>query len=534
MKQVFIIGAGGAALIAIGVIAALALTGGAAFQLWQLEWKGQGETGLRFVEVPLPFTHEADLDASLPFMASAAIDVDGDGVDEIFLGGGKGQADAIFRLESVAGGFGRLDFAFPKEAADATHGAASIDVDDDGRTDLFVVRPSGVWLYMNKGAAFSGENLNLALADNTTPLSIALGDVNKDGKVDFYVSGYLKDELVEGQTIFTRDYGGYSHLFLNNGDNSWRDVSEDAGVWRQHNTFTAMFVDFDNDLDSDLVIAQDTGVVEMYENPGEFPFRRIDNPSVNSYPMGIAAGDYNNDGRMDFYFSNAGHTMPKKMLRGDLPKNAPLNVSYMLYRNEGGNRFKDVSKRTRTARIGFGWGVVFADMNLDGREDLLAAQNYVRFPVKEFFHKYAGKIMLQYPNGTFKPVEKTAGAVNRNYAIAPIVSDFNNDGKPDLVWANLSGPAKAFLSAGEAGAWIKLRLPDNAASLGAIVKVTTPDGVIRTKQATTSQGLGSDQTAELIFGLGEQEIANIEISFQDGGVWSRQDVAAGERITVRR
>ncbi len=531
-RRIFIIGLGCVSLVALGVIVALGLTGGAAFRLWQMEWKTQGETDLRFAEVSLPFTHNADLENSLPFMAAAAIDVDGDGVDEVFLGGGKGQADGFFRYGG--GGFHSLGdgYSLAKGPSDASHGAVSFDIDSDGRVDLLVARESGVWLHMNEGDGFSSRNLNLPLAENTTPLSIALGDVNKDGAVDLYISGYLKNELVEGQTIFTRPYGGYSHLFLNNGDNTWRDVSEEAGVWRQHNTFTAMFVDIDNDLDSDLVVAQDTGVVEIYENTGAFPMRRVANPSVNSYPMGIGAGDYDNDGYIDFYFSNVGHTLPKTLLRGDLGEDAPFNASYMLFHNQAGSGFADVARKTRTARLGFGWGVVFADMNLDGREDLLAAQNYARFPGKEFLHKYACKIMLQYPDGMFKPVEKRAGAVNRNYAIAPVVSDFNNDGKPDLVWANIAGPAKAFMSGVDTGNWIKVLLPETAASLGAIVTVTTPDGAARTKQFATSEGLGSDQSAEMIFGLGEATEAVVEARFQNGVVKTLATASAGERIAM--
>jgi enediyne biosynthesis protein E4 len=519
-KRIVIIGIGCVSLIAIGVIAAIILTGGAAFRLWQLEWKKQGHTDLRFTEVELPFRHDADLDNSLPFMAAAAIDIDADGKEELFLGGGKGQDDALFRFKN--GAFQPISAAAPqflKNENDATHGAASIDVNGDGLTDLFTARESGIWLHINIGGGFDSRRLNLPLADNTTPLSIALGDVNKDGWVDFYVSGYLKNNLVEGQTIFTRPYGGYSYLFMNNGDNTWRDATKEAGLWRQHNTFTAVFADIDNDADSDLVIAQDTGVVEIYENTGVFPFQRVDNPSVSSYPMGVAAGDFDNDGLIDFYFSNVGHTLPETMLRGDLPDGAAFNPSYMLFRNLGDRQFSDVAKQTRTARIGFGWGVVFADMNLDGREDLLAAQNYARFPGKEFLHKYACKVMLQYPDGTFKPVEKRTGAVNRNYAIAPVVADFNDDGNPDLVWANIGGPAKAFINTQPERAWIKIRLPDNAASLNAIVTIRTDSETVQSKQLVASQGLGSDQTAALIFGLGKATAASrVDVHFQDGKV----------------
>ncbi len=532
-RKIFIIGIGCVSLIVIGVIIALALTGGAAFRLWQLEWKKQGETDMRFVEVALPFTHNADLDNSLPFMASAAIDVDGDGVEELFLGGGKDQSDAFFGYKRGKGFVSLgVDYRLAKSAADATHGAASIDVDKDGNIDLFVTRESGVWLHRNVGDGFTSENLNLPLANNTTPLSIALGDVNKDGFVDFYISGYIKNDLVEGQAVFTRPYGGYSHLFLNNGDDTWRDVSKEAGVWRQHNTFTAMFVDIDNDHDSDLVVAQDTGVVETYENTGAFPFRRIDNPSVNSYPMGIGAGDYDNDGFIDFYFSNVGHTLPEKLLRGDLGNDDLFNPSYMLFRNRSGEGFEDVARQTRTARIGFGWGVAVADINLDGRQDLLAAQNYARFPGRNFLHKYACKIMLQYSDGEFMPVEKRVGAVNRSYAVAPIVADFNDDGRPDLIWANIDGPAKAFMSGVKTGNWIKIRLPDAPSSLGAIVTTTTPDGLTRTQQFLSGEGLGSDQSAEIIVGLGNEKEASIEVQFQNGVVKRADNVSAGERLSI--
>lgn len=520
------------ALAAFAAVFVVLAFGVGALQLWQAEWKPQGETDLRFTEVDLPFENALDPEISLPFMAAAAIDIDGDGREELFLGGGRGQADGLFRFEGDA--FVPMDdvYAIEKSENDATHGAASIDVDGDGRIDLFTARESGVWLHMNRGHGFDSRNLDLPIDDNTTPLSIALGDVNKDGRVDFYVSGYIRNDLVEGQSIFTRPYGGYSYLFVNDGDNAWRDATKEAGLWRQHNTFTAVFVDLDNDLDSDLVIAQDTGVVEMYENTGAFPMRPIENPSVYSYPMGIAAGDYDNDGLIDLYFSNVGHTLPANVLRGDLTDDAPFHPDFMMFHNDGGLKFSDRSKGTRTARLGFGWGAAFADLDLDGREDLLIAQNYAKFPANGLIHRYACKIMLQYADGAFRPVEKRSGAANRHFALAPIVADFSGDGAPDFIWANLSGPSRAFISNGAAGDALTVKLTDGAGSLGAIVEATTPDGRVLTKQAVASQGLGSDQTSDLIFGLGDASGADVRVRFQDGAVLDFPDVNAGETITV--
>lgn len=526
------IGIGCVSLVVIVSLIALAGSGFLGLRLWQKEWTPQGETDLRFDSAQVDFHHQADLDNSLPFMAAAAIDVDGDGRDEVFVGGGKNQPDAMLKFENGAFVDKAADYDLSKEENDATMGAASLDLDRDGIPELIVARESGVWLHRFGGNAGS-EKLPFTFADNTTPLSISFGDVNKDGWADIYVSGYIKIDHVEGETIFTGDYGGYSYLFLNNGDNSWTDVSEEAGVFRQHNTFSAVFADLDNDLDSDLVIAQDTGRVEIYENTGSFPFRLIENPSVYSYPMGVAVGDYDNDGLVDLYFSNVGHTLPPALMRGDLPKDAEFNPEYMLFHNDGDLKFSDVARDTNTAKFGFGWGVVFADMNLDGYEDLMAAQNYARFPVNDLLEHYPGKLLQFAPDeNKFHPVEVAAGVENKHFGIAPVISDFNGDGWPDLFWANLDEPALAYISKGGDENWLKVILPNNAGSLNAIAVVELESGSKLTKQLMTSQGLGSDQSRELIFGLGDGNAGQLSVQFQDGEIVTFDAPASKSTINV--
>jgi len=502
-----------AILIAI-VIAILSAYGGLRF--WQAEKQPQGETDLSFSAAELPFVHEADLEGSLPFLGSAAIDINGDGRDELFLGGGDEQADQMFEFKN--GGFKALPFTFEKEASDATHGAAHIDIDNDGDTDLFTARESGVWYHENNGGTFGSEKLALNIADNSVPLSISFGDIDRDGDADMYVSGYIKIELVEGETIFSEGYGGYSHLYLNEGNGVWRDISKSAGVWRQHNTFNAVFTDLDNDGDSDLVIAQDTGVVEIYSNNDDLTFTPVANPSVYSYPMGVAIGDFDNDSLMDMYFSNVGYTLPPAILKGDLGEDDEFNPAYMLFRNDGGLKFSDVAADMNAARYGFGWGTVFNDMNLDGKSDIIAAQNYARFPANDLLAKYPGKILQNYGD-VFHPVEKVSGAANTLFGISPIISDFNMDGWPDLVWANLDGASLAYMNKGADRKWIKVRLPNNASSLNARVEVVNSNGESQYNQLMTSQGLGSDQGRDMIFGLGNSDGAkSVTVTFQNGKV----------------
>lgn len=517
-------------VIVLGGLLFLILSAFGALRFWQAEKQPQGDTALRFSSAELPFTHEADLKNSLPFLGSAALDIDGDGVDELFLGGGDAQADQILAFRD--GAFVPTNISLQKDAVDATHGAASLDMDNDGDTDLLVARESGVWYHENQGGQFGSVNLELPLADNTVPLSIGLADINQDGLADMYVAGYIKIDQVEGETIFGDNYGGYSYLFLNEGDGKWRDISKSAGVWRQHNTFIGLFADLDNDKDSDLIIAQDTGKVEMYRNNGDLTFSPIENPSDFSYPMGVAAGDYDNDGLIDLYFSNVGYTLPPALLRGNLEEGDVFNPAYMLFHNDGGLTFTDTAEPMNAARYGFGWGTVSADMNLDGREDLLAAQNYARFPANQILQTYPGKILQNY--GTeFKPVEAVSGAENSNFGISPIVSDFNQDGWPDLVWANLDGESLAYVNKAQHGNWVKVRLPNTARSINARVIVTDNQGERQTKQLITSQGLGSDQGRDLIFGFGDDGSASsLRVEFQDGTVKMIETPELGSVLTI--
>ena len=97
------------------------------------------------------------------------------------------------------------------------------------------------------------------------------------------------------------------------------------------------------------------------------------------------------------------------------------------------------------------------------------------------------------------------------------MSDFNGDGWPDLVWANLDGESLAYINKGGDRNWIKVRLPNTARSLGARVTVVASNGLTQTKQLLTSQGLGSDQGRDLIFGLGDAEsVTSVTVAFQNG------------------
>ncbi|MEM8487208.1 MAG: VCBS repeat-containing protein [Bacteroidota bacterium] len=469
---------------------------------------GQGETTLRFSEIPAAFTHTSDFEAALPFMALAAIDVDNDGVDEIFAGGGTGQQDALLAYDGHALVPSANGTGLSKAIDDPTYGAASIDATGDGLADLFVARASGLYLYTNTGNGFSSEQVEFPLDPQSMPLSIALGDLNKDGAVDVYLSNYIRPEFVEGETIFNDlEYGGINNLLLNNGDNTFTDITESSGLYHQHNSFVSVLVDLNDDGHSDLVIAHDTGVPSIYKNNGDLTFTEIDLPVTFSYPMGIAVSDHNNDGRLDLYFSNVGNTLPTAMLRGDLTEDQPLNTDYILLENQGDFVFEDVATAHNAAVYGFGWGLVSYDFNHDTLADYLVSQNYIRFPgvrIPGLFELYAGRLLQQYPDGQYRPVEEVAGIANQRFGVTMAVSDFNKDGWPDVVLGNLDSELRAFVNDGGSNHWLKVILPDTPAAIGTRLVLETADGAQYVDQYYTSEGLGSDQTNAVFFGVGDQ------------------------------
>ena len=522
-------------IISVSIVAILAIAVAVIVRIVQGPGIEQGETDLRFREIAFPHSHSGNLDKSLPFMGMSAIDVDGDAVDEIFVGGGHDQADGIFRYTEA--GFVPYPGGdrFHKDSTDATFGAASIDTNGDGLDDLFVARESGVYYHVNEGDdGFATQLIEFELEDNTTPLSVALGDVNRDGWVDLYISGYIKLDHAVGETNFDEIYGGFSHLLLNQGDNTWVDVTREAGLYRQHNTFLAMFIDLDNDQWTDLVVAQDTGVLEIWRNRGDLTFERAATPTDYSYPMGIGAGDIDNDGLVDLYISNVGHTLPAALLRGNLAEDLPFNMDYMLLRNRGDFTFEDISTASNAGAYGFGWGVVIADFNNDSRMDLYFAQNYARFPGVDFLQLYPGRLLQQYPGGHFQAVEGVAGIANQNFGITQVVSDFNQDGWPDMVLGNLTGPVRAFLNSGGDRHSLTVRLPGDATWLNARVTVTTAEKHKLTRQLFASEGLCSDQTRALFFGLNESsKPVQVEVQPIGGEVLSYPDVPVDSVLQVK-
>jgi len=470
-------------------------------------------------EIEINFTHNYVKSTSIQATCGAAIDLDG-GAEELFLCGGQGQGDVIFRYENGTFKDITTEVGYVKEDDEASMSATSLDVDRDGDNDLIVTRTSSIWLYTNDGGKLTGQKLDAPIADDTTPLSIAVADINRDGAFDMYVSGYIKKTLLEGFNIFNKEgYGGTSALLINNGDNTFSDKTKEYGLYYKHNTFQAVFYDVDNDGYEDLIVAHDTGQVRTWKNLGNGKFENKPNPNsdVYSYPMGIGVADYDNDGLVDFFFSNTGTTAPPFLARGDLRDDQVYHPEWMLFHNDGGFNFTDTAEQTKLAGYEFSWGSIFEDFNLDGRADLAVSENYVDLPTHKFeFLRLPGRFLVQNQKGEFAAVGAQAGVVNKRFSISTLSADFNQDGAPDLVHVNLAGKSKAFISNNSTKYFVKVQLPNTVDSVSAMVKAELSDGRTIYEPFVKGEGLCSDSSPMITIGTGGAKVKSVEIKYLSG------------------
>lgn len=488
----------------------------------------------QFTQARLPAKHHYDAKKALPFVGSGLIDIDGSGNELLFIGGGHGQQDGLYafhnnKFVNVIKGKG-----LERAADDVTYGVLVVDATGDGLDDLFVARQSGVYLYTNRGGKFEAKKLDIPLTDRSTPLSLAAADLNQDGHVDLFISAFIKVDLFEPAPVFNREnYGAKSLLLLNNGDNTFRDVTDEAGLDFTHNTFQALFVDLDGDHLQDLVVAYNTGQARIYRNKGNVKFELVDHPHMKEYyfPMGIAAGDYDHDGHVDLFFSNMGKSIPPSLARGDLRDDQVLNPDWILLKNLGGFKFKSAAEATKTRLYEFSWGALFQDFNLDGLLDLVVAENYVKY----IFHrlvKLPGRFLLQREDHTFEPLEGAAKVLNYKYGITPLTADFNRDGAPDLVWVNVKGNSRAFINEAPRHGYLKLTFPRHPRFIGSMVQVISDLGD-KYYFHLPAQGLLSSQSHSLIVGLGgAKEIRKVIITDAHGKTVSYPDVRINSTLKV--
>lgn len=468
-----------------------------------------------FKRIKTPFSHTWNKDLVFPFTGGAAIDIDNDGTMEIFVSGGHDQEDVLLAYrgdEMVA-----IDNAAGLSQLTASYGATAIDYNNDGQTDLIVARDDGVWMHTNKSGRFTSEKVSYAKTETETPLTVAVSDIDKDGDIDLYLSNFISYPKWVSATFNDPDHISYNRLLRNDGDMSFTDISESSGTAGSQNTFLSVFTDLDGDGYQDLVLSNNTGRLEILHNEGDNRFSKNAYDSGLGFWMGIGIGDYDNDGDQDIAVSNVSNSIPNRFLRGDLNKGQPLIQEWVMLRNDGDRVFTDITQQAGLTRQGFGWGIVFEDLNLDGKLDLLAGQSYIKWPPHKL-SPLSGRAMLQVdtPDGQTFLNAPGLNLPNPNFGQSAIIADLNGDAKQDVVWINMDGPVIASLNEHTRDV-VTLAVPENAKWLGARVTAISGAGKSYTREVNNAVGMQSDQTPHLSFAIPENgSIDSLEVSFADG------------------
>jgi ASPIC and UnbV/FG-GAP-like repeat len=339
-----------------------------------------------------------------------AVDYDNDGFYDLFIPDGvssrllRNRGDGTFEDVTEKAGL---------EGLDGVSVAVFADYDNDGYKDLFVsrtFRPNQLF-HNNGDGTFTDVTARSGLGEDCCTTVASWGDYDNDGYLDLYVGRYLDPRRDIPTTFYARN-GEPNRLYHNNGDGTFTDVTERAGVGDTGLCLGSAWGDYDGDGRLDLFVVNDFGRSTLYRNRGDGTFADVTAAAgALAYGAGMSAsfGDYDNDGRLDLYTADirsehgwyaapptVGRYMANSWKQGVWRTDMPLywqifrqsGLDFVdvfremaagnhLLRNRGDGTFEDVAVKAGANPIGWFWGSVFADFDNDGWLDIYSADGWV-------------------------------------------------------------------------------------------------------------------------------------------------------------
>jgi len=408
-------------------------------------------------------------------------------------------------------------------------GVEAGDYDHDGWVDLYVTSYGKNILYHNNhDGTFTDVTDKAGVAAPGWSTCAVWFDYNNDDKLDLFVSSFV---LYNKQTSCGNNRRGQkyyciprifrpqpSHLFRNNGDGTFADVSKETGIADSPGkSFGAVATDVDNNGFMDLFVANDTMPNFLFLNKGNGTFQEVGLAAGVAYGaegsprsgMGVDSADYNGDGWQDLFVANIDQEL------------------FSLYANQHDLTFLDEPGEIGLAtRQLSGWGLKFFDYDNDGDPDLFLANGHPDDMVEALVSGVKFKeplLMFENIGVKFKNVSTQSGAIFSKQlpARGMAVGDFDNDGDLDVLIGN-NGDAPILLrnDGGNRNNWVGLQLlatKSNAAAVGAMI--TWQVGGVKRSRLKTGGGsfLASNDPREVL-GAGQGKIDSIEIRWPSGKV----------------
>ena len=483
-------------------------------------------------------------------------DFNRDGWQDLFVVTGGEAPDRLY-LNRGDGTFREAAERAGVAAVHRGHGSVVGDVDKDGWLDIYVTSfgptdgPAMAGhhlLWLNLGSRRGGvladgtpmfRNIALpALVATTSPeqpsgMGSAFGDYDRDGDLDLAVVAWLRD-------------AGGSVLFSNEGIDEWTVLPRFLNATRrarlfdtEMHGFTPHIVDVDGDRWPEVLVAADFGSSRLYHNNADGTFTDVTTTArvgLDTNGMGGVLADVDNDDLLDWYVTSIWTTSPFE--------NPPNNGNY-LYRNLGGVAF-DPGPETRgpLARGGWGWGVVAADLDHDGMQDLVTTNGSEdrNTDERQEWLEDATRVFHNRGADGFRDVAPEAGLDHRGQGRGLVRFDYDNDGDQDLLIVNSGGvPTLVANTGGTASGnwlWVELRpvldLPVPPDGVGAVVRAAT-GGATLTRHIETGGGYLGSSELSAHFGLGAVAVVDeLRVEWPDGCDTALLAVAANRRLRLER
>jgi tetratricopeptide (TPR) repeat protein/peroxiredoxin len=495
-------------------------------------------------------------------------DIDDDGFDDLYVCQPAGLPNRLYRNRGD-GTFEDITEASGVGVLENTACAIFADFDNDGRQDLIVVRANGPLLFLNQGGGkfrLKPDAFHFANAPQGTFTGAAAADYNRDGWLDIYFGLYAYYQGTDQYRYPTPYYGAENgppnFLMRNNGDGTFRDVTEESGLDKNNTrySFCCGWGDYNRDGWPDLYVVNDFGRKNLYRNNGDGTFTDVAAEAGVEDPgagMSVCWFDSDDDGAEDLYIADMWTAAGERISnQKNFQKDAPDRVRALyrkhamgnsLFRNRSDGVFED---RTALSRAGMGrwsWSSDAWDFDHDGFLDLYIANGMLSGALREdlnsfFWRQVVAKSPAEakasqdyeqgwnaineliradytwsgfernvfYANnwdGTFSDV---SGVVDLDFVEdgrAFALSDFDHDGRQELFLKNRNGPQLRLLQnvMPNLPPSIALRLrgrQSNRDAIGAVVTLET-ESHRQTRMLQAGSGFLSQHSKELFFGLGE-------------------------------
>ena len=429
------------------------------------------------------------------------------------------------------------------------------DYNNDGFEDLFCTYFGQNRLYRNNGdGTFTDVTKAAGLWTEQTRWGAGCSflDYNRDGHLDLFVSNYVRFSFehapVPGENVNCNWKGipvecgprglptGRHSLYRNNGDGTFTEVSQQAGIAGATESYgmTVVAADFDEDGWPDIYVACDSTPSLLFMNNHDGTFREegvmrgvaLSDDGAEQAGMGVGVGDYDLDGHLDLF------------------KTHFADDANGLYHNDGKGNFDDV---TRSSRIGVEtryicWGAGMVDLDNDGYPDLFMVSGSVYPEVERKLPQYANKnprtVFRNLGNGSFEELVEQAGPAiaEQHCSRGCAFGDFDNDGDVDILIVNLNEPPSLLRNdlSGKQN-WIKVKLEgvkSNRSAIGARVLVRY-GGKVQAQAVLSQSSFYSANDPRLHFGLGPSKTADIEVHWPSGLLEQYPGVAANQWLKLR-